>query len=99
MPPVSAGEETSPLRFAGLGIGVIRLGFGISHLLNCPADDPLVDAAIAAYRDRFATVGLFENRLYDGILEALEALAVHSSLFVVTSKPWVFAERIVPILA
>ncbi len=29
LPPVSAGEETSPLRFAGLGIGVIRLGFGI----------------------------------------------------------------------
>ena len=30
LPPVSAGEETSPLRFAGLGIGVIRLGFSIT---------------------------------------------------------------------
>ena len=33
LPPVSAGEETLPLRFAGLGIGVIRLGFGMRRSL------------------------------------------------------------------
>ena len=27
LPTVSAGEETSPLRFVGLGIGVFWLGF------------------------------------------------------------------------
>jgi phosphoglycolate phosphatase len=68
---------------------------GISHLLHCPAEDPWVDAAITAYRDRFSTVGLFENRLYDGILDALAMLVSHGPLFVVTSKPRVFAERIV----
>lgn len=68
---------------------------GISQLLHCPAEDPLIDAAITAYRDRFSTVGLFENHLYEGILEALSALAEQGSLYVVTSKPRVFAERIV----
>lgn len=68
---------------------------GMSQLLHCPADDPWVDAAITAYRDRFSTVGLFENRLYDGILDALSALTAQASLYVVTSKPRVFAERIV----
>ncbi len=68
---------------------------GLSHLLGCRLEDPLVDAAIIAYRDRFSTVGLFENRLYDGILDALTALASHGPMFVVTSKPRVFAERIV----
>ena len=29
LPPVSAGEETSPLRFTGLGIGIVQLGFGM----------------------------------------------------------------------
>ena len=41
LPPVSAGEETSPLRFAGLGIGVIRLGFGIRVQL-AQADDTVL---------------------------------------------------------
>jgi phosphoglycolate phosphatase len=68
---------------------------GISHLLHCSVEDPLVEAAITAYRERFSTVGLFENRLYDGIIEALSALATQGVLYVVTSKPRVFAERIV----
>jgi len=29
LPPVLAGEETSPLRFTGLGIGIVQLGFGM----------------------------------------------------------------------
>lgn len=68
---------------------------GMGHLLGRLPEDPLVEAAITAYRDRFSTVGLFENRLYDGILDALAALAPHGPMFVVTSKPRVFAERIV----
>ncbi|MEB3289604.1 MAG: HAD hydrolase-like protein [Leptolyngbya sp.] len=68
---------------------------GFSQILHCPPEDPLVDAAIAAYRDRFATVGLFENQLYDGIPAALATLVAHGDLFVVTSKPRIFAERIV----
>jgi phosphoglycolate phosphatase len=51
---------------------------------------------VTLYRERFATVGMFENNPYSGIGDALAQL--HDSganLFVATSKPYVFAERIV----
>ncbi len=58
--------------------------------------DDAADDAVALYRQRFSTVGLFENRMYDGIGETLTALRnAGRTLFVVTSKPTVFAERIV----
>ena len=55
-----------------------------------------VERAIALYRERFADVGLFENAPYDGIAETLGRLAASGSvLLVATSKPQVYAERIV----
>lgn len=59
-------------------------------------DDTLADRALAFYRERYGSVGLLENKVYDGVREVLEILneAGHS-LFVATSKPTVFAERIV----
>ena len=55
-----------------------------------------VEEAVACYRERFATLGLFENRLYDGIPEALDSLAGEAaSVHLVTSKPTAFAIRIV----
>lgn len=55
-----------------------------------------VERALAFYRERFADVGLYENRPYDGIGAALAALAAEGArLFVATSKPRVYAERIV----
>jgi phosphoglycolate phosphatase len=57
--------------------------------------DEGIDAAVAAYRDRFTGVGMFENTVYEGIPEALESLlAKGARLFLVTSKPRIFAERI-----
>ncbi|MBL8589470.1 MAG: HAD family hydrolase [Methylobacteriaceae bacterium] len=54
------------------------------------------EAGVAFYRERYADVGLFENRVYDGIPAALTALRAQGfRLFVATSKPRVFAERIV----
>jgi len=60
-------------------------------------DDPVkIDAAITAYRARFGTIGLFENEIYAGIPEALETLAARGArLFLATSKPRVYAARIV----
>lgn len=56
----------------------------------------LVDRAIAHYRERFSTVGLFENALYPGVVEALQELrGAGLRTFVATSKPRVFALRIV----
>lgn len=55
-----------------------------------------VEQALAHYRERFAEVGLFENAVYDGIAETLAALGeTGATLFVATSKPQVYAERIV----
>ena len=55
-----------------------------------------VERALALYRERFADVGLYENRPYDGIDAALAALGREGArLFVATSKPRVYAERIV----
>jgi phosphoglycolate phosphatase len=59
-------------------------------------DGERVRQAIAAYRVRFGASGIFENRVYDGIPEALRALGESGrSLFVVTSKPAVYARTIV----
>ena len=61
-------------------------------VLDCPER---AHQAVLLYRDRFATVGLFENYVYDGIAEVLMALASSHTLWVTTSKPYVFARKIV----
>jgi len=59
-------------------------------------DGERVQQAIAAYRVRFGASGVFESRVYDGIPEALRALGKSGrGLFVVTSKPGVYARTIV----
>jgi phosphoglycolate phosphatase len=54
-----------------------------------------LDQAVALYRARFVPTGMFENEVYTGIPEGLERLrrAGHR-LWVVTSKPHVYAKRI-----
>jgi phosphoglycolate phosphatase len=59
-------------------------------------DEAEATRAVALYRERFSHIGLFENTLYDGIHELLTALkAAGPRLFVATSKPHVFASRII----
>ena len=51
--------------------------------------------ALCLYRERFSDIGLFENEIYDGIEELLDALTKNGArLFVATSKPDVYAEKI-----
>ena len=67
----------------------------LAQLLGSEESDP-VERALAFYRERFADVGLFENAVYDGMAETLQALsATGTTLIVATSKPRVYAERIV----
>lgn len=48
-----------------------------------------------AYRERYQRVGLFENRVYDGIPEALARLrAAGCKMALATSKPEIYAQRI-----
>ncbi|MEM8792392.1 MAG: HAD hydrolase-like protein [Pseudomonadota bacterium] len=52
--------------------------------------------AIALYRERYRETGLFENEVYDGIPEMMDHLVARGArLHLATSKPRVFAERIV----
>jgi phosphoglycolate phosphatase len=54
------------------------------------------DRAVSLYRERFSDIGIFENSLYAGIADTLTALArPNRRLFVATSKPRIFAERII----
>jgi phosphoglycolate phosphatase len=58
-------------------------------------DSELIARAVSLYRERFATVGLFENVVYPGIEAALTVLQEQQRrLYVVTSKPTVFAKQI-----
>ncbi|MBS0320222.1 MAG: HAD hydrolase-like protein [Proteobacteria bacterium] len=55
-----------------------------------------IERAIAHYRERYTEIGWRENRVYEGIVAALDALAADGRrLYVCTSKPAVYAERIV----
>ncbi len=59
-------------------------------------DDKLAEKALALYRERFRSVGLFENEVYEGIPEALAALReTGHMLYLATSKPGVYARQII----
>jgi phosphoglycolate phosphatase len=51
--------------------------------------------AVEYYREYFSTTGIYENFIYPGIPTLLERLHSGRRLFVATSKPTVFARRIV----
>ena len=58
-------------------------------------DGAKVSAAVTLYRERYGTDGYLENAVYPEILEMLEELKSNGiALFIATSKPTVFARRI-----
>lgn len=87
------GRTPPPLDELAFAIGPpLRPTFG--RLLQTD-DRGHIEAALAAYRERFATVGLFENTLYANIRESLQhAHDAGHRLFLATSKPHVYATRI-----
>ncbi len=51
--------------------------------------------AVEKYRERFSAVGLFENKVYDGIYDMLRELVDSGHILVLaTSKPKIYADRI-----
>jgi phosphoglycolate phosphatase len=66
-----------------------------SQLLQT-SNDTLLEEAISLYRSRFSTIGLFENSLYPQIPETLKTIrAAGYQTFVATSKPQIYATRII----
>lgn len=59
-------------------------------------DEERVRAAVALYRERYTDTGLYENRVHDGIVAALDEFrSAGRRMLVVTTKPTVFARRVV----
>jgi phosphoglycolate phosphatase len=88
------GLEPPPLGELTFAIGPpLRASFA---RLLATEDREAVELAVSHYRERFSDVGLFENTLYDGVVETLATLADRGTrLLVATSKPGVYARRIV----
>jgi phosphoglycolate phosphatase len=64
-------------------------------LLNCE-DENLVEKAVAFYRERYSTTGIYENIVYPGVADLLSGLKKDSfKLFIATTKPKNYAEIIV----
>lgn len=59
-------------------------------------DDPgTIERAVASYRARYEHRGIYENRVFPGIVEALTGLSrAGHQLYVVTAKPSAYAGRI-----
>ena len=58
-------------------------------------NDELAEQALALYRERFSTIGLFENEVYPEVAETLGKLQQQGyRLFVATAKPTIYAEQI-----
>lgn len=71
----------------------LRATFGT---LLATADARRIEEAMAFFRQRFSTTGLFENQVYDGVPAMLERTSqTVAAAYVATSKPAVYAERIV----
>lgn len=60
------------------------------------SDPAMIQRAVSFYRERYSTIGLFENTLYQGIPEILQSIrSTGCQTFVATSKPHVYANRII----
>jgi len=69
---------------------------GAFSVLLETSDIKLIEEAMTLYRQRFADTGLYENQVYEGIPEMLESTRHADYIsFIATSKPTVYAERIV----
>ncbi len=61
----------------------------------CLSEEDAIEA-VRIYRERFAPIGLFENQIYDGVIELLDALKKQGKVIALaTSKPTIFASQIV----
>ncbi len=70
------------------------LKFSFNEYIGLEGDD--INKAIDYYREYFAQKGIYGNKLYDGMEDMLKNLkALGKNLIVATSKPTVFATKII----
>ena len=86
------GRPTGPMEEYFPWIGP-PLEFSFREFVGASDED--TPRLVAYYRERFSTVGLFENKVYPGIHELLASLkAAGAHMAIATGKPTVFTERI-----
>jgi len=97
---------TKSVQYALAGFGVqVEDHRTLTHFIGPPLIDAFMEyyrftpedarAATDRYRERFSTVGLYENEVYEGIPQLLDKLKqAGKKLLVATSKPEVFARQI-----
>lgn len=60
------------------------------------SDPERIEEALRLYRQRFADIGLYENKVYEGVPAMLDTVErMDCAAYIATSKPAVYAERIV----
>ena len=86
------GRPTGPLESYYPWIGP-PLEYSFREFARASEED--TPRLVSYYRERFSTIGLFENKVYPGIPEMLAALKVAGAhMAIATGKPTVFTERI-----
>jgi len=70
----------------------------IERVLEGKADEMMMKAIAVSYREHYTEEGLFMAGLYEGLENALKFLSVKYVLFVVSSKPEEFLEKIISAL-
>jgi len=68
---------------------------GAMKVLLHTDDSELIESGVRLYREEYGRNGVLNNYVYDGVPEMLVTLSERFSLFVVTSKARVYAEKIV----
>jgi phosphoglycolate phosphatase len=87
------GRETPPADDLLWCIGP-PLRDSFAHLLG-NTDKALLDLALHNYRERFSEIGIYENFVYPDTVRSLQQIRASGyRLFLATSKPTVFAARI-----
>ena len=90
----SVGRQSPPIDLLRRYIGPPSIRGTFAELLETE-DECAIDTALACYRDRFVKVGMYENQVYADVPSGLEALRERGHrLWVATSKPEVYARRI-----
>ena len=88
------GLERPPLETLTFAIGP-PLRASLARLIGSD-DGTSIERALALFRERFTDIGIFENEPYDGVSDTLAALRERGfALHVATSKPCVYAVRII----
>ena len=97
---------TRSIQYALAKLGIEEPDLGkLEHFIGPPLlqafmqyyafDEARAWQAVNFYRERFKVTGLYENEVFEGVIELLQTLEAQGRhLYIATSKPWEFAREI-----